>query len=514
MNNLYLKIISLSALCVFSQILSAKTITTKITKSPQITTLFDQTRSDKDDIIYFRNNDVLRGKIINETISIATQYGKLEIPLRSCAGISFDGTVTNTETVITVNFNRITGIITDRIINFMDGSSGAKIPIRKEKIRFLLLRKTPFELDFLKDYEKSDLFIMTNGDVLSGESVERDVEIRTIYSEIPVSFSEIKNVVMQGGDNLNAVITKTNGETIRGMLKTEEFSLKLEIGLELPAIYTGKFAKIFVDEAHEQAPALLGIKQPIFGESEGAQSFAYLTSNRIITLDMGKNVTMNFVQIPAGKFLMGSSNNEVGHRKDEEPLREVTISQPFYMGVYEVTQEQYEAVMGSNLSLFRGATKPVDSVSWDDATAFCKKLSQKTGKIIKLPTEAQWEYACRAGSITRFYFGEDDTSLQDYAWYDKNSEKSTHQVGQKKPNAFGIYDISGNVWEWCADWYSDSYENASTIDPSGPVHGEYRVLRGGDWFDDTMYCRSAFRIWLLPVCRYFNCGFRVVMLFD
>jgi hypothetical protein len=264
---------------------------------------------------------------MNETISIATQYGILEVPLKSCAGISFEGARTNTEAVVTVNFNRITSIITDRIINIKIGSSGAEIPIRKEKIRFVLLKQTPDEVDFLKGYEMSDLFIMANGDVLSGEPVESKVEIRSDDNEVPVSFSEIKTVVMQGRDNVTAVILKTNGDTMRGSFNTDEISLNLEIGLELPTIYKDKFAKIFVDQAREQASTQFEIQQPILDETEGILPIAgVITSERTVTLDLGKNVTMNFVLIPAGKFMMGSPKNEVGRQDDEVPQREVTIS--------------------------------------------------------------------------------------------------------------------------------------------------------------------------------------------
>jgi formylglycine-generating enzyme required for sulfatase activity len=136
-----------------------------------------------------------------------------------------------------------------------------------------------------------------------------------------------------------------------------------------------------------------------------------------------------------------------------ENRHEVTISKPFYMGETEVTQAQYEAVMGTNPSHFKGATNPVECVCWDYATEFCKKLSDKTRQAVRLPMEAEWEYACRAGTATAFSFGDADSTIGDYAWYGANSGGTTHPVGQKKPNAWGLYDMHGNVWEWCADWF-------------------------------------------------------------
>ena len=232
-----------------------------------------------------------------------------------------------------------------------------------------------------------------------------------------------------------------------------------------------------------------------------------------ITLDLGNNVTLKLAIIPSGKFMMGSPETEMDRFADEGPQHEVTISKPFYMGATEVTQEQYEAVMSKNPSNFKGAQNPVEQMSWDDAVEFCKKLSAKTGKSVTLPTEAQWEYACRAGSKTRFYYGDDNdyTNLGDYAWYGKNSDNKTHPVGQKKPNAWGLYDMNGNVWQYCSDWYADSYANANKTDPTGPASGAHRVVRGGSWINGPFSCRSAYRAGAPPDERSSNIGFRVVV---
>jgi formylglycine-generating enzyme required for sulfatase activity len=246
----------------------------------------------------------------------------------------------------------------------------------------------------------------------------------------------------------------------------------------------------------------------------GLQLVTDLAATRVestLILDLGNNVTMKLVLIPAGKFLMGSPEDEKGRENNEGPQHEVTISKPFYMGIYEVTQEQYEQIMGRNLSYFKGAQNPVENVSWDDAVEFCKALSKKTGKTVTLPTEAKWEYACRAGSKTRFGFGHDDGDLGDYAWYTKNSDSKTHPAGQKKPNEWGLYDMHGNVWEWCADWHADSYANANKTDPTGPANGSHRVLRGGTWCNGPGYCRSTIRYGGSPDYRNIINGFRVVM---
>jgi len=215
-----------------------------------------------------------------------------------------------------------------------------------------------------------------------------------------------------------------------------------------------------------------------------------------LILDLGNKVSMKLVLIPAGKFTMGSPRTEKDRSNDETPRREVTISKPFYMSVYEVTQAQYQQVMGTNPSNVTDKTHPVDRVSWNDAVEFCGKLSRKTGKTVRLPTEAEWEYACRAGSTTRFYYGDDPdySQLADYAWYSTDNDSRTHPVGLKKPNAWGLYDMHGNVWEWCSDRHASSYARAGTLDPQGPDSGQYRVLRGGGWSYGAFSCRSAYRL--------------------
>ena len=234
------------------------------------------------------------------------------------------------------------------------------------------------------------------------------------------------------------------------------------------------------------------------------------------TVDLGDGVVLELVLIPAGPFDMGSPDNEAGPwRGREGPVHRVRITKPFYMGKYEVTQEVWEKVMGSNPSEFKGAKNPVENVSWEDCQDFLKKLNAlaKAQGTFRLPTEAQWEYACRAGTKTRFCSGDADAGLADYAWYDANSGNTTHPVGTKKPNAWGLYDMHGNVQEWCADWYGkDYYGKSPRDDPTGPAVGNVRVLRGGVWNDSPGYCRSASCSYLAPTSRFddYGLGFRVV----
>ena len=251
----------------------------------------------------------------------------------------------------------------------------------------------------------------------------------------------------------------------------------------------------------------------------GAQVPATQPAGNTITLDLGGTVTLKLAPIPAGKFLMGSLAAEQSRFKDgfkDETQHEVTIRKPFHMGIYLVTQEQYQQVMGKNPSKFKGPSNPVENVTWDDAVEFCKKLSAKTGKSLRLPTEAQWEYACRAGSTTAYCNGDTVEDLKKVGWasYDGKwgSAKTTKPVGSLQPNAWGLYDMHGNLWEYCADWYAaDAYANPNRIDPQGPETGTMRVVRGGPWNDFPRDCRSAKREKRPPGSKSFSGGFRVVL---
>jgi formylglycine-generating enzyme required for sulfatase activity len=210
-----------------------------------------------------------------------------------------------------------------------------------------------------------------------------------------------------------------------------------------------------------------------------------------------EEVQMEFVLIPAGEFMMGSPDGDKNAYGDEKPRHKVTISQPFYLGKYEVTQAQWEVVMGNNPSRFKGWNNPVEWVTWDEIQEFIKKLNQKAGgNKYRLPTEAEWEYAARAGTTSRYSFGDEAGALGRYAWYDSNSGDTTHPVGQKEPNGWGLYDMHGNVFERVQDWYSEKYYSGSpATDPQGPSSGTGRVFRSGSWDADARFCRSAFRIY-------------------
>ncbi len=222
---------------------------------------------------------------------------------------------------------------------------------------------------------------------------------------------------------------------------------------------------------------------------------------------------IKLVKIPAGMFLMGSPPDEAGRAANEGPQTKVTLTKVFFLGATDVTQAQWTALMGNNPSVFKGDTQPVERVSWSDVMGFCEKLNAReraagrlpAGYVYTLPTEAQWEYACRAGTSTP-HAGD----LDALAWYSPNSGNTTHPVATKQPNAWGLYDMNGNVSQWCLDRFG-SYPGGAVTDPVGPTSGSARILRGGGWNGDSAACRSAARVSTAPNVRYNREGFRLAL---
>ncbi len=213
---------------------------------------------------------------------------------------------------------------------------------------------------------------------------------------------------------------------------------------------------------------------------------------------------MRLTLVPAGNFIMGENS-------ESHP---VTLTKSFYVGIKQVTQKQFEFVMESKPSIFKRGSNPVETVSWNEAVEFCRRLSaepkeKRKGRLYRLLTEAEWEYACRAGTTTMFSFGDNAKQLVRYAWCYENS-REPHPVGSKKPNPWGLYDMHGNVWEWCWDRYGN-YPEGLAIDPKGPANGWFRVIRGGGWKGEAVNCRSASRDRYSPTGRDYDIGFRVAM---
>lgn len=229
-------------------------------------------------------------------------------------------------------------------------------------------------------------------------------------------------------------------------------------------------------------------------------------SNGTLTVN---GIKYNMVWVEGGTFRMGATSEQGSEISDEKPVHSVTLS-GYYIGKTEVTQALWQAVMGSNPSYFEGDDLPVEQVSWDDCQEFIRKLNSLTGQNFRLPTEAEWEFACRGGNNSRGYKYSGSNYIDNVAWYDGNSGDKTHPVATKSPNELGIYDMSGNVWEWCADWYGD-YSSGRQTNPKGPYGGSIRVCRGGSWCNYAGLCRSSLRYYYYPSYRDYYLGLRLAL---
>ena len=232
-------------------------------------------------------------------------------------------------------------------------------------------------------------------------------------------------------------------------------------------------------------------------------------SGNALTIPVKNGINIEMVKVETGSFNMGATPETIYPDNDEKPVHRVTLTNDYYIGKYEVTQALWQAVMGSNPSFFKGTDLPVETVSWNDCQDFISKLNAMTGKRFRLPTEAEWEYAARGGKKSRGYLFSGSITLGDVAWYKENSGSKTHVVGTKQPNELGIYDMSGNVWEWCQDW-KGSYSSSPQTNPTGAVSGSYRVCRGGSWLISAWYCRSSCRYNFTPDCHCSR-GLRLVL---
>ena len=233
-------------------------------------------------------------------------------------------------------------------------------------------------------------------------------------------------------------------------------------------------------------------------------------SDDVITIPVKDGICIEMVKVEAGTFMMGATSEMKNPYDDEKPVHQVTLTNDYYMGKYEVTQALWQAVMGKNPSYFKGDNLPVNYVRWKDCQRFISKLNSMTGRMFRLPTEAEWEYAARGGKESRGYQYSGSSNISDVAWYDENSGSKTHPVGTKQANELGIYDMTGNVWEWCSDWYS-SYSSSSQTNPTGSDSGSARVSRGGGWNCNASYCRLSVRFYYTPDFRLDILGLRLAL---
>ena len=506
--------------------------------------VFKRARVASEDTIYFRNNDVLRGRVVNESFRIVTPYGAVDVATTQCAGLSLSGDEQFVDRLITVRRNQLTGALIEEKVRFVTGTANHEITIPRAKIRQIVFRKREEEAAHLDAPGRFDLLVMRNGDLVTGCVAGKAFTLKTEYGELALAFDEVDSLETptRGSETF---VKKRNGDVVRGEL--EKTSVAIDVGF---ALATGEapfkqIAKLYIGDARQRVAT--------YGEN--------------YVVDLGSGVKTEMIWIPGGRFDMGASRTaaqtaatyggEESFFHHEHPSHEVALDE-FWLGRTEVTVAQFRQFVeatnyrttaerqGHGSVLVKGEWEkrhgfswrnpgfaqnhrhPVVGVSRDDAEAFCGWLSDLTGYRHSLPTEAQWEYACRAGTRTEWSWGDtpvagprcmngaDDSEKKAranaqrniFSWRDGNHYTSL--AGSYLSNRLGLYDMHGNVWEWCRDWYGDDYyERSTACNPPGPWTGKYGVLRGGSWMNVPSFSRSAYRTWDSHVKAAPYYGFRV-----
>jgi formylglycine-generating enzyme required for sulfatase activity len=460
------------------------------------------------DLLVLLDGSRLTGTLLNKTFALRTAYAPLKFESGMLAGIDLESGAQNGEVILTVNHNRFSGFLEDSFF-FIQSPTGEQTKIRREKVGKVVFRDRG---EALAGMQRGRCIRLKNGDWCSGEFTVESLTLATPGGQESFNKKNIKSLAFTTNTPPLANVTLRTGKTAQGKLELEDLPIKLDVG---PAIL------IYRDNIQSIGDELFPVasNSTNIATSHEANSPAPST---MIASQAGSTNIEGMVWIPAGEFTMGSPIDEAGRDMDEGPQTRMVIPHGFWMGKCEVTQGEFQAVMGTNPSNTRGDTNcPVEKVSWYDAMQYCAKRTQQeklSAKVpenyaYRLPTEAEWEYACRAGTATRFYYGDDkgEFRLGEYAWFIRNGDSMTHPVGTLKPNAWGLHDMHGNVWEWCFDRWQSILPGGSVTNLPVATEGSLRVARGGSWLYESKACRSANRDDYSPSNRCSDVGFRVVL---
>ena len=379
------------------------------------------------------------------------------------------------------------------------------LPQNNSKLRILHKDFTPLEINFF-DYgigkvQSGVTYVLTLSKPITA-AVQQKQTLTIKY--IPSSATVLVDNMMVRGNNGVVRITLPVGQhsyiVASDGYESEEGTIKLKASapsnLQIQLSKEAIAAVPTVNEIAQQAPS--------------SSSSSVSLGGNTISIPVKNGITIDMVKVEAGTFMMGATSEMQKPYDDEKPVHQVTLTNDYYMGKYEVTQALWQAVMGSNPSKFKSRNLPVEQVSWDDCQEFINKLNSITGRRFRLPTEAEWEYAARGGKKSKGYQYSGSSNISDVAWYTANSGSKTHPVGKKQANELGLYDMTGNVLEWCQDWYG-SYVSSSQTNPTGAFSGFFRVFRGGSWYGNSGICRLSCRDSYNPDNRNFDLGLRLVL---
>ncbi len=447
-----------------------------------------------------RDGNTRSGILENAAIEIHTSYGRLELPTSKISRIQFRQQSIGWDVVETINRNRIIGLIHKQLR--FQSIKGHHETFHPSRVR--VFQQKP--ADTTKTQSPNRQYILLRGgDMLSGR-LKEPLKLEDQTSVTPIPDLEIESLQLASEADEPGNVLLKNGAERSARLKNDLIQFELDLG---PSISISRWDIESFYSRHGFVPREV---ERYFSPKPSPSNLENRPSSPF----------PNFVWIPPGRFLMGSESNELGRGSDEGPQTLVTLSRGFWMAQYEVTQNEYMTLMKSNPSTFTAdPQQPVEKVNWNEALAYCRRLTETAdeegtlprGMVFRLPTEAEWEYACRAGTDTRFSYGDDstDSELGRYAWYVENSDSTPHPVGQLEPNAWGLYDMHGNVWEWCLDQWQYAYPGGKTRDFRATDKGWLRVARGGSWLYSASNCRSANRDDYGPNNRCSDIGFRVVL---
>jgi formylglycine-generating enzyme required for sulfatase activity len=477
------------------------------TNAALVMVAFDLQRLSDRDLLLRHDGERLTGALRNETLSLRTPYAALTFPAARLAGVELGGPARELDVVLTVNQNRFSGFLEDPHL-VCQLAPGEQRTVRREEASRVIFRRRDNELEGLP---RGQFILLRNGDFFTGAVLGGPFKLITANGEVTVDLAAADAIqFLEGPRRLTRVVMR-QGAAVEGTWPGEDLEIKLDLGPRL-RVHQSRVASIACRRG-PVAPALAG--------PEGRDG-TDATATPHSTQPPGGRSLPGLTWIVPGQFAMGSPPEEAGRDLDEGPQTKVTITRGFWMGTREVTQEEYRTVQGANPSTFVGdPQRPVERVTWREAMDYCDRLTRlqaeagalPAGYAYRLPTEAEWEYACRAGATSRFSFGDDPDSrrLGDYAWFGDNSESTTHPVGTKQPNPWGLSDMHGNVLEWCLDAATSSLPGGSVTDYRAPAGGSLRIARGGSWLYGAKSCRSANRDNYGENSRCIDLGFRVVL---
>ena len=378
------------------------------------------------------------------------------------------------------------------------------LPQNNSKLRILHKDFTPLEINFF-DYgigkvQSGVTYVLTLSKPITAAVQQKQT---LVIKYIPSSATVLVDNKMVRGNNGVVRITLPVGQhsyiVASDGYESEEGTVKLKASAP---------SNLQIQLSKEVVAAIPTVNEVAQQASSSSSSVSF--GGNTISIPVKNGISIDMVKVEAGTFMMGATSEMKKPYTDEKPVHQVTLTNDYYMGKYEVTQALWQAVMGSNPSKFKSRNLPVEQVSWDDCQEFINKLNSITGRRFRLPTEAEWEYAARGGKKSKGYQYSGSSKMSEVAWYTANSGSKTHPVGKKQANELGLYDMTGNVLEWCQDWYG-SYVSSSQTNPTGAFSGFFRVFRGGSWYGNAGNCRSSCRDSYNPDNRNFDLGLRLVL---